>query len=131
MPVVTPGVEEVQATAGDTALYFGVRAFQRPPDGFPVVYDEPDVPVGVRTLRPIFGEGEELVPGVYERHSGAATTQLYMEESAEELKRLFNVAYFKGDVVEAGKVCLVRHAPYCVVCSGLTYRTTRSSPGWW
>lgn len=119
LPVVAPGVQEVQAAARLVTLYLGVRVFQRLPQGFAVVHYESYVAMLVRALRAAFGEGEELVAGVNESHPGTATAQLYLEEFAVEFERRFDVADFHGDMVEAEKVCFVRHPPIWVVCSGL------------
>src|SRR5919199_2986190 len=65
--------------------------------------------VVVRRLRPAFGEGDELVAGVDERHSGAAPTQLYLEEAPVELQGLLDVADLEGDMVETDKPGARRH----------------------
>jgi hypothetical protein len=66
-----------------------------------VVYDEAEVPVGVRRLRAAGRESDKLVAEVDERHPRRAAAQLEAEDAAVKLERLVDVADFERDVVDA------------------------------
>src|SRR5215211_3863360 len=85
LPVVAPGVEEIKAPARHD-LY--PHLLERPPDRPPVVHHHPDVPVLVGRTVLAFGERDELISRVYERHPRSASPQLDLEEASVELERV-------------------------------------------
>ena len=97
LPAVAPRIEEVEAPAGQD---LHAHLSERPPYRPPVVNHQPDVAVFVGLPGLPLEEGDKLVPGVYERHAGAAPAQLHLEEASEELQGLLEVTYLEGDVVE-------------------------------
>lgn len=50
--------------------------------------------------RPAFGEGDELVAGVDERHPAPAPAQLYLEDAPVKVEGLLNIADHDSYVVE-------------------------------
>jgi hypothetical protein len=75
--------------------------------GLPVVDHEPDMPSGVRGLRPSLGERDELVAHVDERHPADSAAQLNLEQPAVEGQRLVDRPDLERDVVHADRA---RHA---------------------
>jgi hypothetical protein len=69
------------------------------------------VPVSVGGGVLAFGERDELVARVYERHPGPTSPQLDVEEASVELERLLYVPDLEGDVVEPDEPGAVCHGP--------------------
>src|SRR5215204_1441360 len=106
LPAVAPRGEEVQSSPRQD---LDGQLLERPPHHPLVVYYHPDVAVLVARLLSSLREGYELVPGVDERHAGAAPAQLHLEEVPVELEGLLDVADLEGDVVEPDQSCARRH----------------------
>src|SRR6185503_18643232 len=77
LQVVAPGVEKVEAAAAERP---DPRRIEGSPDGLLVVDDETEVTRLVGRLAAAFGEGDELVAHVDERHPGYPPAQLELED---------------------------------------------------
>src|ERR671913_2125498 len=106
LPLVAPRVEEVKASARHD---LHPHLFERPPDHPPVVHHHPDVPVFVGGAVLAFGERDELVSCVYERHPGSASPQLDLEEASVERERLLYIPDLDGDMIEPDELRAVGH----------------------
>src|SRR5829696_3646399 len=106
LPVVAPRVEEVKSSARHD---LHTHLPERPADHPPVVHHHPDVPVLVGGAVLAFGERDELISCVYERHLGSASPQLDLEEASVELERLLYIPDFDGDMIEPDELRAVCH----------------------
>jgi hypothetical protein len=98
LEMITPGIAKiVVADHLGTGLPCGRERSRS------VVDDEPDVALGVGRLRTPFGQREELIAHVHERHSAAAAAQLDLEDAAEEVDCFVQVADLDRDVVDPEK----------------------------
>ena len=94
---IAPGSTEVETAAGqdlDAAASSAAVTLSQ------VIDDEPEVALLVGRLRRPFGESDELVADVEERHPRDAASQLVLEDLAVELQRLLEVADLERDVVD-------------------------------
>src|SRR5829696_8846981 len=106
LPAVAPGIEEVKAPARKD---LHPHLLERPPNHPPVVHHHPDVPVFVWRTVLAFGERDELISCVYERHPGSASPQLDLEEVSVERERLLYIPDLDGDMIEPDELRAVGH----------------------
>jgi hypothetical protein len=103
LDAVAPRVAEVEAAARED---LGTGLLERPSGRVLVVHDEPEVAVLVGFLAAAFGQGDELVAHVDERHAGNAAAELEVENTPVEGEGVVDVAHLEGDVVHADETRL-------------------------
>ena len=81
------------------------------------------MPVLVLRLRPAFGQGDELIAHVDERHAGAAPAQRELEQPPVERERLVDVADLERDVVDPDQTRFVGDFAPCAHSSSNTSRS--------
>src|SRR6266516_3603255 len=98
--VVPPRVAKVEEAARED---LGVSPRERGSNGLLVVDDETEVTGLVGRLRPAFGESDELIAHLDERHPREPLVDLHLEveDPAVERERLVEIADLERDVVDA------------------------------
>jgi heme exporter protein A len=96
--VVAPGVAKVEAPATED---LGAGLLEAGAHLVAVVHHEAEVALGVGRLRATFGQDQELVAHVDERHPPDPAAQLELEDAAVEGERFVEVVHLEHDVVDA------------------------------
>src|SRR3954453_979495 len=111
LEAVAPRVAEVEALPAPAAEQLQALALDRGPRGVDVVDDEPEVALLVGRLASPFGDGDELVAHVDERHAAHPPAQLEGEQAAVEVERGVEVTDLERHVVDADQPRGAVHAP--------------------